>query len=67
MTAKAWNDFSIRDQYPREIVKPARIKNDVNSVRSVERKTMIPPKNVLYTDGEIKPLKKASFRSDRVK
>ena len=33
------DDFqpSIRDQYPRDIVKPAGMKNDVNSMRSVER------------------------------
>jgi len=28
----------IRDQYPRDIVKPAGPKNDVNSMRSVEHK-----------------------------
>ena len=28
---------SIRDQYPRDIVKPAGLKNDVNSMRFIER------------------------------
>ena len=28
----------LRDQYPPDIVKPARLKNDVDSMRSIERK-----------------------------
>ena len=31
------NSPGLRDQYPRDIIKPAGLKNDVNSVRSVER------------------------------
>ena len=35
MAAKAWN--GIRSQYPRDFVNPPGMKNDVNSMRSMER------------------------------
>ena len=35
MATKAWN--GIRSQYPRDFVNPPGMKNDVNSMRSMER------------------------------
>ena len=33
MAAKGWNDVGIRDQYPRDVIKLAGLKNDLNSMR----------------------------------
>ena len=33
MTVKGWNDVGIRDQYPRDVVKLAGLKNDLSSMR----------------------------------
>lgn len=42
MAAKVWNNLaSAGDQHPRDNVKPARLKNDVKSMRSHERNSRI--------------------------
>ena len=51
---------SFRDQYLRDIVKPAGLKNDVNSIRSIERNDRLLAQTVnskntesLHTDTDI--------------
>lgn len=43
----------IRDQYPRDIVKPAGMKNGINRKRSVERKER--PQKIKYTHTQTWP------------